>query len=162
MELPSALFSLSPQNFSIKKFLIFFPKKSTLKKFLIFSQKSRQFSGNGNPEKVLIFQVVELCYISERYIRNPNIFRTLTYSELWHMQNPRHIQNTVKHLRWNVLQKQLPSALSYISRNGTLQPFCAQKTEKNPLETVLTFSGNVKTFLNSTISSSSYIKNMLR
>ena len=87
MELPSALFSLSPQNFSIKKFLIFFPKKSTLKKFLTFSQKSPQFSGNRNPEKVLIFQEVELCYISERYIRNPNIFRTLTYLEPWHIQN---------------------------------------------------------------------------
>ena len=39
------------------------------------------------------------------------IFRTLAYLELeaysepWYIQNPRHIQNTVNHLRWNVLQK---------------------------------------------------------
>ena len=39
------------------------------------------------------------------------IFRTLPYVELEaysepsYIQNPRHIQNTVKHLRWNVLQK---------------------------------------------------------
>ena len=36
---PSALSSLSSQNFSLKKFLIFFLKKAHLKKFLIFSQK---------------------------------------------------------------------------------------------------------------------------
>ena len=43
------LSSLNPQNFSLKKFLIFFPKKPALKKFLIFSQECPEFSGNGNP-----------------------------------------------------------------------------------------------------------------
>ena len=57
--LPSALFGLSPQNFSLKKF-IFFIKKPDLKNFLIFSQKS--FSN---------FQEMELSYI-----QNHNIFRT--------------------------------------------------------------------------------------
>ena len=32
-------------------------------------------------------------------------------SEPWYIQNPRHIQNTVWHLRWNFLQKQLHEAL---------------------------------------------------
>ena len=60
----------------------------------------------------------------ERYIEHSaifisrTIFRTLAYLELeassepWYIQNSRHIQNTVKHLRRNVLQKQLPRALS--------------------------------------------------
>ena len=33
------------------------------------------------------------------------ILRTLGYSELWYIQNSRHIQNPVSHLRWSVLQK---------------------------------------------------------
>ena len=33
------------------------------------------------------------------------IFRTLVYLEPEVIQNPRHILNTVKHVRWNVLQK---------------------------------------------------------
>ena len=47
------------------------------------------------------------------YIQNPNIFRTrnifitLLYSECCHIQNPRHIQNPVKHLRWSNSRKQL-------------------------------------------------------
>ena len=44
---------LSPQNFYLKKLLVFFPKKHALKKFLIFSQKK------------LVFQ--------KRYIQNPGI-----------------------------------------------------------------------------------------
>ena len=50
MQRPSALSSLSPQNFSLKKFLTFFLKKSTLKKIIIFSQKKAFF----------IFQEMEL------------------------------------------------------------------------------------------------------
>ena len=34
------LSSISPQKFSFKKILIFFPKKSTLKNFLYFSKKN--------------------------------------------------------------------------------------------------------------------------
>ena len=50
-----------------KQFLIFREMElsnSKVKKFLIFSQESPYFSGNGNPEKVLIFQEAELFYIS--------------------------------------------------------------------------------------------------
>ena len=39
MELPGAFSGLNPQNLSLKKFFIFFPKKPFLKKFLILSQK---------------------------------------------------------------------------------------------------------------------------
>ena len=45
-------------------------------------------------KKLFIFQETELFYISGK-----------VYSEPWLIQNLRHIQNTVKHLRWNVLQK---------------------------------------------------------
>ena len=50
MQRPSALSNPSPQNFFIKKLLIFFLKKSAPKKFLILSQK----------EDFLIFQEIEL------------------------------------------------------------------------------------------------------
>ena len=63
MQRHDALSGLSPQNFSLKKFLIFFSKKPDLKKFLIFSQKS--FSN---------FQETELSYISGK-----------VYSELGHI-----------------------------------------------------------------------------
>ena len=84
MELPSALFRLGPKNFSLKNFLIYFPKKSAPKKFLIFSQKSPKFSGNRNPEKILIFQEMELYYTSENgtfLYFGKSIFRSLAYSE---------------------------------------------------------------------------------
>ena len=38
---------------------------------------------------------------------NSGIFKTLTYSESWNIQNPTHVQNPVKHVRWCVLWKQL-------------------------------------------------------
>ena len=59
----------------------------------------------------------ELWYIQNpsifrtKHIQNPGIFRTFAYlkleaySELWYIQNLMHIQNIVKYLRWNVLQK---------------------------------------------------------
>ena len=39
------------------------------------------------------------------YYQNPDIFRTKSIFRTLtqYMQNPRHIQNTVKHLRWNLL-----------------------------------------------------------
>ena len=56
--------------------------------------------------------------LRERYIQNPDIFKTRSifnktlayleleaYSEPWYIWNLRYIQNSVKHLRWNVLQK---------------------------------------------------------
>ena len=82
-----------------------------------------------------------------------SIFRTMVYSQPWHIQNQKHIynvmliQSTVKHLRWNV--KQLRSALSYIlhielfsiSRNSltlyfsyiSRSNFPSSKRKKNPL-----------------------------
>ena len=42
----------------------FLPKKPALKKLLIFSQKSPLFSGNGNPEKIFLFQETKHSYIS--------------------------------------------------------------------------------------------------
>ena len=47
------LFGLNPQNFSLKKFLIFFPKTNCSEKFLIFSQKS--FSSFHKTELPCIF-----------------------------------------------------------------------------------------------------------
>ena len=88
----------------------------TLKKLLIL-RETQPFSpprenllylGNGNPEKILILPETELSYISGNrtfLYFGKGIVRTLTYSKSWYIQNPRHIQNTFKHLRWNVLQK---------------------------------------------------------
>ena len=76
----------------------------------------------------------------ERYIEHPaifisrTIFRTLAYLELeassepWYIQNSRHTQNTVKHLRWKVLQKQLPRALSGFNPQNS---FLKKPTLKN-------------------------------
>ena len=42
---------------------------------------------------------VTLTYLKLWYVQNPDIFRTPLYSERWHIQNLRHIQNPVVHLR---------------------------------------------------------------
>ena len=118
-------------------------KRKHRKNFLYFFK--RKLSLYFTKRNFLIFR--------ERYIQRPNIFRTRgifrtvtyleleAYSEPWFIQNPRHIQNTVKHLRWNVLQKQLPSALSYIPGNEAFltnislifqkATFRAQKVKRN-------------------------------
>ena len=45
---PGALYGLSLQNLSLKRFLIFLPKITCPEKFLIFSQKTFSYiSGNG-------------------------------------------------------------------------------------------------------------------
>ena len=57
------------------------------------------------------------------YIQNPDIFRTknifitLLYSECCHIQNPRHIQNPVKHLRWSNSRKQLMTIIIFTNYN---------------------------------------------
>ena len=95
MKLSRALSGLSPPNFSLKKKVIFFPKKTCFEKvFYIFSKKFPNF------QKTKLF-----LYFWE------GIFRTMAYLEPWYIQNLKHIQKSVKHLRWNVSQKQLPSAL---------------------------------------------------
>ena len=46
------------------------------------------------------------AYSEPSDFQNPGIFLEIeTYSEPWYIQKPRHIQNTGKHLRWNVLQE---------------------------------------------------------
>ena len=82
-----------PSQFFPKKFLIFFLKKLALKKILVFYRKS-----------IFSFQATELFHIS----RN-------VQSELKHIQNTRHIQNTVKYHDGTVLQIQLPNALFCLS-----------------------------------------------
>ena len=89
---------------------------TNLKKFLIFSQKS-----------FFNFQKTELSYILGKVCSNP-----------WHIQNP------VKHLRWNDLQKKksylahflsqarkikeiLRKSVSYISGNGNFVNFKKRK-----------------------------------
>ena len=86
MQVTSALLGLSPQNVFLKKFLIFFPKKSARKKFLIFSQKS--FSNFLETELSYIFLKKVYSYIPGK-----------VYSE------PCYIKKSVKHLLWNVLKK---------------------------------------------------------
>ena len=79
---------LSSQNFSLKKFLIFFPKKPALKKFLIFSQK-----------KLSNFQEKEFSYIMRKVYSEPcHTLESQAYSEPVYTQNPGHIQKTVKRL----------------------------------------------------------------
>ena len=40
-------------------------------------------------------------YSKLRYIHNPVIFRNPLHSERWHIQNLRHIENSVTHLQWS-------------------------------------------------------------
>ena len=81
-----------------------FRKRESRKRFLIFQETE-------TPKKILIFQETEapkkLSYSRKWNFLyfGQDIFRTLTYSEPWHIQNPRHMQNTFKYLQWNVLQK---------------------------------------------------------
>ena len=56
------------------------PQIPGLKKFLMFSQKSPQFFGNSNPEKILMLQEMELFYISGSNFRyNEAKFSKLKY-----------------------------------------------------------------------------------
>ena len=67
--LRSALSGLSPQNFILKKILIFFPKKTALEQFLIFSQKTPPyFAGN---ETFLYFLKNSFSYISRKVYSEP-------------------------------------------------------------------------------------------
>ena len=121
--LPGALFSPSskkkstPRNGNPEKIPYIFLKES----FLIF-RKTR------TPKIFFIFEKTKLSYISGKVysepwhnitflyfgksiIQNTDITELLeyleqkAYSEPWYIYNSRHIQNTVKHLRWNALQK---------------------------------------------------------
>ena len=116
---------------ALKKFLIFFqikppifwkrkPRKNIYisgeeiflyfwkQNFAMLSETERSYT-SGN-RTFSYFLTWNFLILRERYIQNLSIFRFLTYLELdehlesWYTQNPRHIQNTVKHLRWNVLE----------------------------------------------------------
>ena len=50
---------------------------------------------------------------NQRHMQNPGIFRNLIYSEPWHIQNQRCIQHPVKHLRWSILQKILTAIVVF-------------------------------------------------
>ena len=49
----------------------------------------------------LTYSKAEACS-EPRHIHSPAIFRPPLYSQRWHIQNLRHIQNTVAHQRWSV------------------------------------------------------------
>ena len=103
MQSTGALFGLSPQTFSLKIITLFLKKTCSKKVSYIFSKKT-----------FLIFRKRNFLICSHKkffFYFGKGIFRTLAcleleaYSEPYYIQNPRHIQHTVKHLRWNVLQK---------------------------------------------------------
>ena len=94
-------------------------KRNPEKISYIFLKESLSFIlKNGNPKKLFILQETELSCISGNgnflYLGNLSIFKTTSlfraltyvelkpYSEPWYIQNQRRIQNTVKHLRWNI------------------------------------------------------------
>ena len=58
-----------------------------------------------------IFLKKDLIIFWQGYIQNSGISRALAYLDLeaywgsWYIQNPRHNQNAVKHIQWNVLQR---------------------------------------------------------
>ena len=85
MKLPSTLSDLNSKFFP-KKFLIFFPKKPALKNFPTFSPKS--FSNIQETELSHIFLKNLFLVFWERYVQNPDIFKTrsilrnLAYLEL--------------------------------------------------------------------------------
>ena len=75
----------------------------------IFSKESFSYiSGNGNPEEILQISGNRtfLYFLKKLFFLyfGKGIFRTLKQTQnLWYIQYPRHIQNTVKHLLWNAL-----------------------------------------------------------
>ena len=82
MELPSTISSISRQKFSLKKFLTFFPKKSCSEKIsYIFLKKSLIFWKRNPPQNSHISGNGTFLYFGK------GIFRTLAYSEPWHVQN---------------------------------------------------------------------------
>ena len=77
----------------------------------IFRNYSGIFSTLCNPDifRTLIYS--ESCHIqNQRHIQNPGISKTLAHSatetspESWDIQNWRHTQNLSKHLRWSALR----------------------------------------------------------
>ena len=71
----------------------------------ILSKESCSYiSGNGNPEKnPCISENGTFLYFGKGIFRAITYLAPQVYSELWYILSPRHIQSTVKHLRWNLL-----------------------------------------------------------
>ena len=106
-----------PKKPALKTFLIF-PQKEPLILQKWKSRKNPYTLGNETflffrKPNFLILQETELSYTSGNgtflyfgkgifktrcIFRTTSILRTLTYSEPWNIQSPRHIENTVKHL----------------------------------------------------------------
>ena len=94
-------------------------KMETRKKLLIFSRKEIFLIFRETSKKSFIFQETELSYISGKVYLEPQHIQNQNHIQNYSIFRTRGIQNTVEYLLWNASQKQLPSALSYISRNGT-------------------------------------------
>ena len=102
-----------------------FSLKNVLKKFRIFSQKS-----------LPNFQETEISYISLKFFFlyfGKGIFSTLAYL------GPLYFQNTLKHLQWNVLQKQLPDSTLYFSYISESNFVSSNNEKKNTLKIFLIF-----------------------
>ena len=97
-----------PYIFFKKSFLIF--RKTRTPKFFFIFQKTKlsYISGKVYSEP---WHNITFLYFGKSIIQNTNITELLeyleqkAYSEPWYIYNPRHIQNTVKHLRWNAFAK---------------------------------------------------------
>ena len=103
------------QKFSLKKFLLFFPKKPALKKFLIFSQKAFNFLGTETPKKSLYFRKQNFLIFHERYIQNPSIFRTRSIFRTMAYLKPEGYSE-LPNIYMKCSAKQLPSVLSGLKR----------------------------------------------
>ena len=134
------------QNFPLKNFLIF-SWKTCSEKFLIFSRKkplifwkrkSRKnpyVSGNRfvlyfSKRNLLILQETELSYVLGKVYSEPETYLELeAFSEPWHVSNPRHIQNSIKHLYGTFCKNNYLEHLKkvliflYMSGNGNPKKF---------------------------------------
>ena len=68
-------------------------------KFLTESFFAEQF-----PPRLFVINIFETLCNPGRF-RTRGTFRTLVYPKTWFIQSLKHIQNSVKHLRWSILQK---------------------------------------------------------
>ena len=113
-----ALFSpdLKNKNIYSEKNFLYFRKLlgASEKNSYVFLQRKLFLYFRKRKPRRKSFKYKKTFYISgkETFLYfEKGIFRTLAYLELeaysepWYIQNPRHIQNSVNHLRWNVLQK---------------------------------------------------------
>ena len=96
----SSILCASPAHFSVSVLKIFPKKTCSVKVSYIFSKKAFP-----------IFRKKNFLYFGKGVFRTLLHLELQKHLELWYIQNLRHIQNTLKHLRWNLLLKQLVGAL---------------------------------------------------